>query len=131
MYHSPSSTTSMGGFTLLELLISIAIVGILAATLIPNLLNVRRTGLDTVLQVYTRNILTHVDLYLVGPANNLADLDGISCDAIPGTSNPLPNEVTSCTIYDGGATGVRIESTGVTGSTVLVASAVFTYNKNW
>lgn len=45
------------GFTLLELLIVIAVISILAATLIPNLLNARQRSAQMVGQIYARNIV--------------------------------------------------------------------------
>jgi|GEM_PF-1342850 len=45
-------------FTLIELLIVIAIVGILAAVLIPNVLNARKKSNDTAAQAYGKQVVT-------------------------------------------------------------------------
>jgi type IV pilus assembly protein PilA len=49
------------GFTLIELLIVIVIIAILAAVLIPNLLNVRKRANDTAAVAYTRNVATEIE----------------------------------------------------------------------
>ena len=49
------------GFTLIELLIVVAIIAILAAVLIPNLLNARKNANTVAAQSYVRNVATAVE----------------------------------------------------------------------
>jgi len=55
--------THQGGFTLLELLIVIAILGVLAAILVPNFLRSRASALLATCQLDLRNIAAALDLY--------------------------------------------------------------------
>jgi len=74
------------GFTLIELLIVVAIVAILAAVLIPNILNARARALQAAAQSYARDILialesvqstfTQVDWRQTALANTLTIVSG-------------------------------------------------------
>lgn len=71
------------GFTLIELMIVIAIIAILAAILVPNFLRARAQGQFTQCQSNCKNIGTALEMYSTDfaghyPATGAAGMDGLS-----------------------------------------------------
>ncbi len=94
------------GFTLIELLIVIAIIAILAAVLIPNVLNARKRANDTAAQAYARQVAT----WLAAADTAGTSITGItSCTdsalVSEGAPSSYPKAVQSCSISYDAATG--------------------------
>ncbi len=103
------------GFTLIELLIVIAIIAILAAVLVPNVLNARTRAIESAAQAYARQVVT----WIAAADTAGTDLSGLSDCKDPrlqaeGAPSEFPNGVSDCQItLTGGRYTVTV--TAVTG----------------
>ncbi|MDD5476636.1 MAG: prepilin-type N-terminal cleavage/methylation domain-containing protein [Candidatus Omnitrophica bacterium] len=124
------------GFTLVEIMIVVAIIALLAAIAVPNLLSARRTANEAAAKATVRSLSTAAETFstshsgayptdILG-AGNLQDFiasAGSYCANATGTATAVQGYNYACTLTSGGYTFVASPVTpGTTGNVTYTAS---------
>ncbi len=122
------------GFTLVEIMIVVAIIALLAAIAVPNLLTARRTANEAAAKATVRSLSTAAETYSTShsgayptqvPTPGLVDFISSAADycGAAGGGATVQGYAYACTMTAGGYTFVATPTTsGTTGSVIYTAS---------